>query len=480
MIHKIYGPPGTGKTHRLISRARAYVRIGTPLHKIGYFAFTRKAAKEAKERMPIDDKKLEHFQTLHSFAYNTLGLEEENIMQPFHYEDLGKELGIRVKYSDKYNEEETHYLTCNNPYFQLIGRAINRDVTIREEFDRNEHDRKEIRWTTLKHIHDNFIKYKENYKLQDFNDIINNVLNKVPNFDVVFIDEAQDLSPLQWKLYDKLKEKSKDVYLAGDDDQAIFAWAGADVKRFINEPAKERVLNKSKRISIEVQVQSGVVVDRILEIRKEKEYLPRPYEGECKHISNLGQVDLSKGKWLILTRTKNQLLDLMKQVRKKNLYYQSNKGRSYKVRLYKAAKLYTEWTKGKILDEKEEKECKDFMGNEHFNRKLNWYDVFVAASEKDIRYIRLMLENGEDLDQDARIFMSTIHAIKGGEQDNVILSLHQGSTIQKAIKRSVEKRDEEHRVWYVGITRARNNLYKLKSKIKRKEYRLWEYLHQTY
>jgi len=83
-----------------------------------------------------------------------------------------------------------------------------------------------------------------------------------------------------------------------------------------------------------------------------------------------------------------------------------------------------------------------------------------------------MLENGEDLDQDARIFMSTIHAIKGGEQDNVILSLHQGSTIQKAIKRSVEKRDEEHRVWYVGITRARNNLYKLKSKNKLKEYKL--------
>ena len=203
MIYKIYGPPGTGKTHRLINRARAYVRIGTPLHKIGYFAFTRKAAREARERMPIDEKKLEHFQTLHSFAYNTLGLNEENIMQPFHYEDLGKELGIRVKYSDKYNEEESHFLTCNDPYFQMIGRAINRDVEIREEFDRNEHDRKQIRWTTLKHIHDNFIKYKKNYRLYDFNDIINNVLDKVPEFDVVFIDEAQDLSPLQWKLYDR-------------------------------------------------------------------------------------------------------------------------------------------------------------------------------------------------------------------------------------------------------------------------------------
>ena len=177
---------------------------------------------------------------------------------------------------------------------------------------------------------------------------------------------------------------------------------------------------------------------------------------------------MTKGKWLILTRTKNQLLELMKQVRKKNLYYQSNKGRSYKVRLYKAAKLYTDWTKGKILDEKEEKECKDFMGNEHFNRKLNWYDVFVAAPEKEIRYIRLMLENGEDLDEDARIFMSTIHAIKGGEQDNVIYLYIKVDKIQKSIKRSVDKRDEEHRVWYVGITRARNNLYKLKSKIQTK------------
>ena len=472
MIYKYYGPPGTGKTHRLISRAKAYVRIGTPLHKIGYFAFTRKAAKEARERMPIDDKKLEHFQTLHSFAYNTLGLQEENIMQPFHYEDLGKQLGIRVKYSDKYNEEESHFLTCNDPYFQLIGRAINRDVNIREEFDRNEHDRKQIKWSTLKHIHDNLMEYKKQAKLQDFNDIINNVLEKVPQFDVIFIDEAQDLSPLQWKLYDKLKENSKDVYLAGDDDQAIFAWAGADVERFIKEPAKEKVLNKSKRISRSVQEESNKPVERISGIRKQKEYLPRDYEGECKYISNLGQVDLTKGKWLILTRTKNQLLELMKELRKKNLYYQSNRGRSYKVRLYKAAKLYTDWTKGKILDEKEEKECKDFMGDEHFNRKLNWYDVFVAAPEKEIRYIRLMLENGENLDEDARIFMSTIHAIKGGEQDNVILSLHQGDKIQKSIKRSVDKRDEEHRVWYVGITRARNNLYKLKAKIKRKEYKL--------
>ena len=46
------------------------------------------------------------------------------------------------------------------------------------------------------------------------------------------------------------------------------------------------------------------------------------------------------------------------------------------------------------------------------------------------------------------------------------------SKILKSIKRSQQKHDEEHRVWYVGTTRARNNLYKLKAKIKRTGYQL--------
>ena len=88
------------------------------------------------------------------------------------------------------------------------------------------------------------------------------------------------------------------------------------------------------------------------------------------------------------------------------------------------------------------------------------------------QYIKNMLENGEDLDSEARIHVSTIHAAKGGEEDNVILCLDIGAKIKKAIKRSQDKHDEEHRVWYVGTTRARNNLYKLKAKLKRNEYKL--------
>ena len=94
MIYKYFGPPGTGKTFKLISRAKAYARIGTPLHKIGYFAFSRKAAEVARKRMPAEEKNLPYFQTLHSFCFHFLRMKEEDIMQPFHYEAFGKEINV--------------------------------------------------------------------------------------------------------------------------------------------------------------------------------------------------------------------------------------------------------------------------------------------------------------------------------------------------------------------------------------------------
>ena len=51
MIRKIYGPPGTGKTTKLINYVKTFYKLGTPLDKIGYFAFTTKAATEATNRM---------------------------------------------------------------------------------------------------------------------------------------------------------------------------------------------------------------------------------------------------------------------------------------------------------------------------------------------------------------------------------------------------------------------------------------------
>ena len=475
-LTKIFGPPGTGKTHRLLQRVKAYVRTGTPYHQIGYFAFTKKASGVARDRVGVSEKQVPYFQTIHAFCFHRLNMNEEQIMQPYNYEEIGKLLGIRVNYSDKYNDEETHYLTCNNPYFQMIGKAINLDIPIRDLFDKNEHDRKQVGWTQLKNIALNLERYKRINELMDFNDLISTLIerqDKIPQFKAIFVDEAQDLSPLQWKLIDVLKTKTEHLYLAGDDDQAIYAWAGADVSRFITEPAREIVLKHSRRISRSVQQQSEIPISRIAGIRKQKKYLPRPTEGSAQHINNLGQINLKEGKWLILSRTKSNLLTIMEELRRKNLYYESNKGKSFTVGIYKAAVAYTKWRTEETLETTEINDIRDYIPNAKFwNKDKEWYDVFTAAPHKEVLYIRNMLADGEKLNHKARIFVSTIHAAKGGEEDNVILSLHQSSKVQKGIKQSVDKQDEEHRVWYVGISRARNNLYKLKAKKVIKEYKL--------
>ena len=161
----------------------------------------------------------------------------------------------------------------------------------------------------------------------------------------------------------------------------------------------------------------------------------------------------------------------MKDLRRKNFYYQSNKGKSFKVGMYEAAAAYTKWTNDEVLNEKEINSIKEYIPNADWDAKIPWYDKFIT-DQKEILYLRNLIASKENLKEKARIWLSTIHAIKGGEEDNVILSLHQGRTVQQGIKLSIDKQDEEHRVWYVGITRARNNIYKLRAKKKLKEYQL--------
>jgi DNA helicase-2/ATP-dependent DNA helicase PcrA len=476
MLYKYYGPPGTGKTYRLISRAKAYVRkYKIPLNRIGYFAFTKKAADEAKTRMPFEDKKLTYFRTLHSLAFECLEMDKEDIMQPYHYEELGKNLNLQVKFYDRYNKDESFYLGFENPYFQIIQRAFNKCIDLKEEFNLEEHDPKHINWTTLNHINKNLINYKDKKQKFEFNDMIHMLINKpekIPEFDVIFIDEAQDLSPLQWKLFDILKTKTKDMYLAGDDDQAIFAWAGADVSRFIKEPAKEKVLIYSKRISRTVQEQSMIAIGNISGVKKNKKYYPRDYEGLCEEIYNLDEINLTEGNWLILARTVSKLLKIEDSLREKGLYFESNRGKSITVSLYKAVKNYERWRKGEKLTEEETNDIKGYIGNVRWDKKENWFDAFALADkdeQEQKEYLVRLFENKEDLESKARIWVSTIHAIKGGEQDNLILCTDLGDKIIKAMNRSDDKADEEHRVWYVAYTRARNNLYlfKLKNKTRK-------------
>ena len=476
-VTKIYGPPGTGKTEKLIRRAMAYIRIGTPINSIGYFAFTRKAAHEARDRMlsknpQYKKKELRYFQTLHSLAFHTLGLREENVMQDYHYNDLGKILSIRV--NAKKDADASPYLSCDNEYFQIILKAKEKGISVWDEYCTGEHS-SNVEPDLLKHIEVNYNQYKVNNNLIDFADMIKKFLSKpelCPSFNTVFIDEAQDLSPIQWDMYDLLKNNSKNVYLAGDDDQAIYGWAGADVDRFIKEPAKEKVLSKSRRIPIAVQEISEVITERIQGLRATKNYLPRNEQGLCSKINSLENVDLYNGKWLILTRTISRAKEICDLLKVKGLYHENKHRKSYDTKLYKAIINHSKWLNGEDIPDTALEDIKEYMGERELKKDLKWYECFDTASADEKIYIRLMRSNGEKLSNEARIKVSTIHAAKGGECENVILVLDNAKKIREATAHSIIKRDEEHRVWYVGCTRAKRNLYLMRAKIERKGYQL--------
>ena len=478
-VTKIYGPPGTGKTEKLIRRAMAYIRVGTPVSKIGYFAFTRKAAHEARDRMlkknpEYKKKQLRYFQTLHSLAFHSLGLREENVMQDYHYNDLGKELSIRV--NAKKDADASPYLTCDNEYFQIILKAKEKNISVWDEYCTGEHSTN-VKPDLLKHIEANYNHYKhpDINNLVDFTDMIHDIVqqpNKIPDFDVVFIDEAQDLSPIQWKLYDILKSKSKNIYLAGDDDQAIYGWAGADVDRFIKEPATEKVLSRSRRIPRAVQDVSEIITARIEGLRATKNYLPRDEEGLCSKINSLENLDLFSQDWLILTRTLSRAKEVCDLLKVKGLYYENRHQKSYNTKLYKAIINHSKWLNGEDVLDSALEDIKEYMGNRELKKDLKWFECFDNAPADDKIYIRLMLSNKERLSDEARIKVSTIHAAKGGECKNVILVLDNAKKIREATTKSIIKRDEEHRVWYVGCTRAKRNLYLMRAKIERKGYPL--------
>ena len=482
-MRKILGPPGTGKTTRLLKYVKTFLKLGTPLDRIGYFAFTKKAANEAKNRMldsypALTYKKLKRFQTLHSLAFERLGMKKSEVMQDEHYEDIGKKLGIEVTvYSD--GQEKTGFVDSDSEYFNLINAARIKGITSEEEYNSDMYS-DDLDKNLIPILEDEINNYKDAFQLKDFTDMIHkfNKAELCPNFDVVFIDEAQDLSPIQWKMFEELKKHTKHMILAGDDDQAIYGWAGADVKRFQDEPAKEIILPQSYRVPRMVQHIADNILDRIPDERRiKKEWQARDEEGDVYFGTAIEDVPLHEGKWLVLARYNDRLIKLKSSLREMGIYFEYKGRKSYKARLYTAVQNFTRWTNGALLSITECRDLFEYLGKEFkekeermydlkefgYSHTQRWFDVFETEPE-DSLYIRNMLSQGEQLEDTARVILSTIHSAKGGEAENVLLILDNTKNIRNAVERSEDKSDEENRIWYVGITRTKQNLYILAAK----------------
>jgi len=490
----ILGPPGTGKTTTLLNLVDQFIQQGIRPKQIGYFSFTRKAAREAAsraaEKFGLDaEKDLENFRTLHSFAFQRLGMTKEKMMTAEDYREFGKMVGIPIK-TGKHSEEDGTF-NSDNEYLTIMNTARVKRMDLLEYYDSRQNIL-DIERDTLYLLSEELKRYKKEKGLKDFTDLLEDFIaqeNK-PNFEALFIDEAQDLSLIQWEMVRSMWSNAKKTYIAGDDDQAIFKWAGADVDHFIalkEEVNDIKVLDQSYRIpGGPIHELSQKIINKV-QNRFDKDYKPRTQQGILCRYSDITQVDMSKGNWLVLSSANHFLDDVKDLCELQGWYYQHRGINSVPLKLLMALNNWEHWRKGDLLGHIEIKNIYEYLGSNvlpgfktgkllHSEDKYTlkecmekyglltdkvWFESFDGLDTITENYIRNMRANGEQINKNPRIIMSTIHGAKGGEADKVLLMQ---DLTNAALETFSHDPDELHRLFYTGATRAKRELHVLDPK----------------
>lgn len=484
-IQKIFGPPGSGKTTYLLNVVDKEMEDGVSSERIGYFSFTRKASNEARDRaikkFPHLNEKTDfpYFRTLHSLAFRCLSTKVDDMMQGEHYAEFAKETGISLEIS---NDSEEGYAKAENPILNEINIARICGVDLRTHYNNSSID---IEWHHFEFVERSYRHYKASRNLLDFTDLLELLAlekQRLPRLEVLIIDEAQDLSRLQWEIVHALVERASRIYIAGDDDQAVFTWAGADVKSFLEFKGDIRVLEQSYRVPSSVHKLASHIVNRIQE-RQPKDWKPRDFEGTIKQYQRFEDVPLGNGEWLVLSSTNYMLNPVHEWLKSNGVLFERNNVPSLSTTMLEAVVNWERLRKGLALGLLDIQNVYKYLGSKTVARGFKnfkgdidvleynitdlktsyglltdspWYEALSRISEDKIEYLRAILRRGIKLSEAGQIKLSTIHGAKGGEADNVLLFL---DLSPKFSKEYAKNSDSVNRLFYVGVTRTKKTLH---------------------
>lgn len=490
-IEIILGPPGTGKTSSGLTIVDDFLKKGISPDRIAFISFTRKGAYEARDRamakFKLDERSLPYFRTIHSLAFFILKMESREIVTFTDMLQVAKTLGISLTYQKPYEDGiPQYYFTKGDRLFFMENLARTTLKPLKEVWEMFLND--DLEYRELELVAETYKNFKKDNGKYDYTDLIERFVEYrvCPDLELLIVDEVQDLSALQWQMIHILAARSTHTYVAGDDDQAIYAWAGADVKQFIELPGNRRVLSQSYRVPVSVH-RIAEKISAQIKLRSPKDYEPTKNLGKVSTYSSLEQISMGieTGTWLLLARNQYMLKFYAEYCINKGYIFESKHDQFIDPGIIPAIVTWESLRKGKSVPAAEVKRMVKFMES---RIKIKWggkkvLDMVADNVEIDFKtlqekfgiaddepwfkalnrvpldvanYIRYALASGEKLTEKPRILISTIHGVKGGEADNVCLMTDMSA---KTYHNAHVNMDDEHRVWYVGVTRTRNKLH---------------------
>ena len=340
---------GSGKTKVLTSRIANLIENGVSPYNILAITFTNKAAKEMKDRVVrLIGGAANNIQisTFHSLGlkilkenYNLLGYERN-----FTIIDSDDVLTIIKKIikdlnlaKDRYNPRE-----LRNKISSAKNEMMGVDAFSKVEFDQN-----------IVEVYKRYIKKLKNGNSIDFDDLLILPIRLFKNYPsiledyqdkykYILIDEYQDTNEAQYTLSKLLAAKYRNLFVVGDNDQAIYAFRGANYKNILNfekdYPETKTILLEENYRSTKTILNAANSVIKNNRERKDKNLWSNNDEGskikyrvvsnekeEASFVGNEIKELISKGikeeEIAVLYRTNAQSRVVEEEMLKKNIKY---------------------------------------------------------------------------------------------------------------------------------------------------------------
>ena len=323
----------------------------------------------------------------------------------------------------------------------------------------------------------------------------------LPPVEAWLFDEQQDASPLLDAACKRLvsADSVKWCYVVGDPFQSIFGFAGSSSECFLGWPAeKERMMPKSYRCPKPILELGERCLRRMYRGYFDRKVAPADHEGRIVETDIELPMNVAKPDedWLFIARTNYEASRLYASLNasgKPARWVKQPEGVS--VRSQGLAALYAlekgkqisgaEWGRAMELLPAVNKAKEPMLAR---GSKANWskqaddWDVIfpneleqVGATPPLVEKIRSgswcgLVDRGEewrrnaekwgpDLASNSKIRVGTVHSVKGMEADNVAMLTTISKRVEQGREDCHDQHDEECRIAYVGVTRARRNLY---------------------